>query len=321
MSEIIVIEDLRKAYKGREAVRGLSFSIQEGDIYGFIGPNGAGKTTTIRILTTLLAPSSGKISVAGHDAIRDKQRVRQKIGYVPDYFGTYNEMTVQEYLDFFAGCYDIPLADRPALIDDLLALVDLPHRRGDYVEGLSRGMKQRLGLARALLHDPQILVLDEPASGLDPRARVEFRALLKELQRMGKTIFFSSHILADVDELCNEVGIIEAGQLVVHGNLKALRAEMRAHRTIYLTVLGDETTASLDAARFTLSQMVGVSDVNHTRNPQGDWEVTFQFEGDKPAVTQLVHRLVEDNIPLLGFQEDVDTLEDLFMKLTEGIVS
>lgn len=317
MTPLITIDTLSKTYNTRKAVDGISFDVEQGSIFGFIGPNGAGKTTTIRILTTLLQPSGGRVLVNGHDALKEKDLVRRKMGYVPDFFGMYNDMTTEEYLDFFAGCYHIPAADRPALITDLLTLVDLNHRRADFVNGLSRGMKQRLGLARALIHDPQILVLDEPASGLDPRARVEFRALLKELQRMGKTIFFSSHILADVDELCTDVGIIEAGRIVACGNLKALRAEMNAHHTIYVTVLGDQA----DAVNLVLSYIPQVTGVNHQQIPDGDLEFELTFAGDKPGVSALLAKLVSANIPIISFREEAETLEDMFMKLTEGIVS
>ena len=317
MSELITVDSLTKHYKSRAALNDISFDIQEGAIFGFIGPNGAGKTTTIKILTTLLQPTNGTVIVDGHDVRRDRLNVRRKIGYVPDFFGLYDEMTVWEYLDFFAGCYTIPPGHRADLLDDLLTLVDLGHRRDDFVEGLSRGMKQRLGLARALLHDPKVLVLDEPASGLDPRARVEFRALLKELRNMGKTIFFSSHILADVDELCTEVGIIEAGNIVALGNVKALRAQLQPQRNIYLTVIGDQA----DAVKFSLSNVSEVADLNAHQNNEGDWEFELKFNGDKMGVSALIARLVQANIPLLSFREETETLEDVFMKLTEGIVS
>lgn len=317
MTDLITIDNIVKTYKKRKAVDHVSFTIQEGDIFGFIGPNGAGKTTTIRILTTLLQADSGRIIVDGLDVKRNKGDVRRKIGYVPDFFGVYNEMTATEYLDFFAGCYHIHRAKRPELISDLLTLVDLDHRRDDYVDNLSRGMKQRLGLARALIHDPKILVLDEPASGLDPRARVEFRALLKELQKMGKTIFFSSHILADVDELCTEVGIIEAGKIVACGNVNALREELRPQHTIYLTVIGEH----LDETTLLLSQIPDVSNVTHQKNSRGDWDLEFNFTGNKLAVSELLKQLVLADIPLLNFKEERETLEDMFMKLTEGIVS
>jgi len=317
MTDLITVDNLSKYYKDRKAIDTISFSIPEGAIFGFIGPNGAGKTTTIKILTTLLQPSSGTIIVDGHDVTRDKLHIRRNIGYVPDFFGLYDEMSVWEYLDFFAGCYAIPKADRKTLLSDLLTLVDLVHRQNDFVESLSRGMKQRLGLARALLHDPKVLVLDEPASGLDPRARVEFRALLKELQRMGKTIFFSSHILADVDELCTEVGIIEAGRIVANGDLRALRARMQTHRAIYITLVGDH----LDAARMTLSAIPEVTDLTYHQNKEADWELELKFMGDKMDVSALIARLVSANVPLLSFREEVETLENVFMQLTAGIVS
>lgn len=317
MADLITVDNLTKLYKERKAVDGISFSVPEGAIFGFIGPNGAGKTTTIKILTTLLKPTGGTILVDGHDVTKDKRIIRSKIGYVPDFFGLYDEMTVWEYLDFFAGCYEIPWANREALIGDLLTLVDLTHRRDDFVENLSRGMKQRLGLARALLHDPKVLVLDEPAAGLDPRARVEFRALLKELRHMGKTIFFSSHILADVDELCTEVGIIEAGRIVASGNTRALRAQMRPHRAIYITIIGDH----LDAAKMALSYIPEVTDLTYRQNDDGDWELDLKFRGDKMGVSALIARLVSANVPLLSFREEVETLENVFMQLTEGIVS
>jgi ABC-2 type transport system ATP-binding protein len=317
MTDLIIVDNLSKQYGPRKAVDNIAFSIPEGAIFGFIGPNGAGKTTTIKVLTTLLQPSSGTIMVDGHDVMQDKHLVRRKIGYVPDFFGMYDEMTVWEYLDFFAGCYEIPHTERLALMTDLLTLVDLQHRLNDAVEGLSRGMKQRLGLARALLHDPKVLVLDEPASGLDPRARVEFRALLKELQRMGKTIFFSSHILADVDELCTEVGIIEAGKIVAFGSTEALRVKIQAHRTIYITIIGDHLAAST----MLLAQIPAVIDVQHQQNKEGDLELELRFTGRKADVSALITRLVQANIPLLSFREERETLEDLFMRMTEGIVS
>ena len=196
MTAIIELRDLTKRYGDLKAVDSLNLTIDQGAVFGFIGPNGAGKTTTMRILTTLLRPTSGEARIAGHSVVDDPRAVRRAIGYMPDYFGVYEDMKVWEYLDFFAACYDVPASIRPGMIGDLLALVDLSHKREAYVESLSRGMKQRLCLARTLTHDPQVLILDEPASGLDPRARIEMRELLRELQKMGKTIFFSSHILA-----------------------------------------------------------------------------------------------------------------------------
>jgi ABC-2 type transport system ATP-binding protein len=224
MTPIIEIKDLTKRYRVGQsaltAVRDLNLEIEAGEIFGFVGPNGAGKTSTLRIMATLLKPTVGDIFIAGKSVCKDSRDVRRMIGYMPDFFGVYHDMLVWEYLDFFAACYQLPEADRDTLINDLLELVDLTHRREDLVDGLSRGMKQRLSLARTLIHDPSVLILDEPASGLDPRARVEIRSLLVELSRMGKTIFFSTHILADVAEICTRVGIIEAGELVAAGELE-----------------------------------------------------------------------------------------------------
>lgn len=317
MAPLIEVKNLTKQYGKRTAVNDVSFEIQPGAVFGFIGPNGAGKTTTIRVLTTLLKPTSGQVLVDGHSVTADPYAIRAIMGYMPDFFGVYTDMTVWEYLDFFSACYNIPSAQRPGLVNDLLALVDLSHRRDDFVNDLSRGMKQRLCLARALVHDPKVLVLDEPASGLDPRARVEFRELLTELRNMGKTIFFSSHILADIAEICTEVGIIEAGQMVAHGDIKAMKLRLQSHRHLYIRVLGD----NVELAKTTLSQIQGVLHLEVEAVDEGDWEIRVQFSGDKLATSQLLQRLVMAQVPVLAFTEETDSLEDLFMKLTEGIVS
>src|SRR4028119_2028071 len=212
---MIQIKDVTKTYRDLTAVRDLNLTIEKGDVFGFIGPNGAGKTTTIKILATLLEPSTGQAYVDGVDVVRNPLEVRRLIGYMPDFFGVYDDVKVWEYLDFFAAAYKIPANKRKGIIDDVLELTDLTEKREAYVESLSRGMKQRLCLAKTLVHDPKVLLLDEPASGLDPRARIEFRALLKELQEMGKTIFVSSHILPELADFCNVVGIMERGNLIV----------------------------------------------------------------------------------------------------------
>ena len=295
----------------------VSFEIEEGAVFGFIGPNGAGKTTTIRILTTLLKPTSGQVLVDGHSVTADPYAIRAIMGYMPDFFGVYTDMTVWEYLDFFSACYNIPATQRPGLVNDLLALVDLNHRRDDFVNDLSRGMKQRLCLARALVHDPKVLVLDEPASGLDPRARVEFRELLTELRNMGKTIFFSSHILADIAEICTEVGIIEAGQMVAHGDIKSMKLRLQPHRHLCIRVLGDK----VELAKGALGQIQGVLHLDVGAADEGDWDIRVQFSGDKLATSHLLQQLVMAQVPVLAFTEETDSLEDVFMKLTEGIVS
>jgi ABC-2 type transport system ATP-binding protein len=317
MTAIIEVDNLTKRYGRRVAVENLSFSIQPGAVFGFIGPNGAGKTTTIRILTTLLRPTAGRILVDGRSVTGDPRPIRRIVGYMPDFFGVYTDMTVWEYLDFFGACYDISAAQRPGLVDDLLTLVDLQHRRDDFVDNLSRGMKQRLCLARALVHDPQILVLDEPASGLDPRARVEFRELLSELHKMGKTIFFSSHILADIAGVCTEIGIIEAGKLVAHGDIEAMQRHLRRDQQLRIRLLAD----GIEPAQSALAQIQGVQHVAVETAADGDWEVLVQFSGNKADVSRLLKQLVLAEVPVLSFSQEADSLEDVFMKLTEGIVS
>ncbi|MBE0689617.1 MAG: ABC transporter ATP-binding protein, partial [Anaerolineae bacterium] len=236
MTELIIeTRDLVKKFGNFTAVDGLSLEVPAGSIYGFVGPNGAGKTTTMRMLTTLTRPTAGQAWVNGYSVTEEPRAVRRAIGYMLDEFGVYDDMRVWEYLDFFAACYDIPEIERKKLIDDLLALVDLSHRRDDMVDKLSRGMKQRLSLARTLAHDPSVLILDEPASGLDPRARIEIRELLVELARMGKTIFFSTHILADVSEICSHIGIVEAGQIIAQGSMDDMHAQIQPHREITVT--------------------------------------------------------------------------------------
>jgi ABC-2 type transport system ATP-binding protein len=317
MPPIIEVNNLTKRYGNRTAVDNISFSIDPGSIFGFIGPNGAGKTTTIRMLTTLLKPTAGRASVDGHSVTNNPYAARSIIGYMPDFFGVYTDMKVWEYLDFFGACYHIPVSERSGLVKDLLELVELGHRRDDFVDALSRGMKQRLCLARALVHDPKVLVLDEPASGLDPRARVEFRDLLTELSNMGKTIFVSSHILADIAEICTEVGIIEMGRMVTHGSLEAIKRRLTSDHHLCIRVLGD----AIEPAKSTLAVIQGVSRLETRATRDGDWDILIQFRGDKAAVSNLLKQLVTANVPVLAFTEETDSLEDMFMRLTEGIVS
>jgi len=328
MAAIIETKNLTKRYKKLTAVNDLSLSVESGSIYGFVGPNGAGKTTTMRMLTTLLHPTAGEAWVAGYSTRRQPREVRRVIGYMPDFFGVYDDMTVWEYLDFFAACYEIPRPVRARLVADLLELVDLGHRRDDMVDSLSRGMKQRLCLARTLAHDPQVLILDEPASGLDPRARVEIRELLKELSRMGKTIFFSTHILSDVNEICTHVGIVEAGVLVTEGTLQDIQHRLVPHRRLQITLL-DPTRA--EETRLALLEREGVGEVRLADPPQGNGSadahsaapalLEVNFTGDQAAVSALLRHLVARGLPLLSFTEAPHDVEELFMRVTKGIVS
>lgn len=317
MAPIIEVNSLTKRFGNRTAVDNISFSVEPGSIFGFIGPNGAGKTTTIRMLTTLLKPTAGRVLIDGHSVTNDPYAARSISGYMPDFFGVYTDMKVWEYLDFFGACYHIPAYERSGLVTDLLELVDLSHRRDDFVDTLSRGMKQRLCLARALVHDPKVLILDEPASGLDPRARVEFRDLLTELSDMGKTIFVSSHILADIAEICTQVGIIEMGRMVTHGSIEAIKRRLTSDHHLCIRVLGN----AIEPAKSTLAAIQGVNRLETRATGDGDWDISVQFSGDKAAISNLLKQLVTANVPVLAFIEETDSLEDMFMKLTEGIVS
>jgi ABC-2 type transport system ATP-binding protein len=318
MDLIIETRDLVKTFGKFTAVDGLSLEVQAGSIYGFVGPNGAGKTTTMRILTTLTRPTSGQAWVSGHSVLDDRRAVRQAIGYMPDEFGVYDDLRVWEYLDFFAACYDIPETERRQLVGDLLELVDLSHRREDMVDKLSRGMKQRLSLARTLAHDPSVLILDEPASGLDPRARIEIRELMVELSRMGKTIFFSTHILADVENICTHVGIIEAGQMVMQGSMDEMKAQLMPHKEIIVTVKDNDTAEQV------LALVAGMADVLNVQviAPKGSRSrVQIDFAGDDDGVAAINQLLNRENVAIFGFSEESRDLEALFMGVTKGIVT
>src|SRR5437588_8015609 len=234
---------LTRMYGSIAALDSLDLIINRGDLFGFIGSNGAGKTTTLRILATFLTPSAGQARVLGHDVVRDADAVRHIIGYMPDFFGVYKDMEVTEYLDFFGACYKIPTLQREKTVNDVLELVGLSEKKGSLIGALSRGMQQRLGLARVLIHDPQLLLLDEPASGLDPRARIEMMAILQELQRLGKTIIISSHILSELQTLCNRVAIIENGKLIYSGPVQGVRDQMAVGRIFLVKVSSDQSRA------------------------------------------------------------------------------
>src|SRR6202167_3034802 len=251
--------NLSRAYGAITALNSLTLSIQQGDLFGFIGSNGAGKTTTLRILATFLAPSSGSAKILGHDVVRDADAVRHIIGYMPDFFGVYKDMEVTEYLDVFGACYKIPTAQREKTVNDVLELVGLSEKRGAIIGALSRGMQQRLGLARVLIHDPKVLLLDAPASGLDPRARIEMMAIFQDLQRLGKTIIISSHILSELQTLCNRVAIIEKGKLIYSGPVQGVRDQMAAGPIYWLLPQGEASGAlELLKARPEISEAIAV---------------------------------------------------------------
>ncbi|GAW91876.1 ABC transporter ATP-binding protein [Calderihabitans maritimus] len=306
---MLKVENLRKNYGKFQALKDLTFSVSEGSIYGFVGPNGAGKSTTIKILATLLQPTAGEAYVAGVNVVTYPERVRELIGYMPDFFGVYDDLKVSEYLDFYAASYGIGRAKRRKICDDLLELVELSHKREAYVNSLSRGMKQRLCLARCLVHDPQVLLLDEPASGLDPRARLEMRELLKELQKMGKTILISSHILPELAEMCTEVGIIEGGRMVISGRVDTIMQQLQFSRVVKVTVLDRaEEAAALMEAMDWLGEVAVEGNVLQAR-----------LLGGPEHLRDTLRELVKKDIPVISFHENSHNLEDIFLQVTEGV--
>jgi ABC-2 type transport system ATP-binding protein len=309
---VIEVSGLTKHYGDFAAVRDVSFRVEKGDIFGFIGPNGAGKTTTIRILATLLDPTEGDIRVDGHSVISDPAKVRRAIGFMPDLFGVYDRVTVWEYLDFFGASYGIARAQRRRAIEDILQLTDLAPLRDRVCSELSKGNKQRLCIARTLIHDPAVLVLDEPANGLDPRARIELRELLKELRAMGKTIFLSSHILTELSDVCTAVAIMERGRIVTSGPIEqVIRESASAARTYTLRVLDN-----VEQARAHLEKCGPVSGIVCR-----DHALTFQFDGDAPRLAELVKSLALLEVGVIGLEEVKRDLEDVFIERTKGGVS
>ncbi len=308
---MIELRGFGKDYGDFCAVDRLDLTINQGEIFGFIGPNGAGKSTTIRFLATLLKASRGDGTVAGHSVTSDPMNVRRVIGYMPDSFGVYDGMKVWEFLDFFGVAYQIPFARRKQIISDVLELLDLSHKRDAYVNGLSRGMIQRLCLAKTLVHEPPVLILDEPTSGLDPRARLEVKALLKELRRMGKTILISSHILTELADCCTSIGIIERGVLLMAGPIDDVYRRIRGQRKLQI--------------RFTDQQDLGIKMIRscpECRDLQIDGEqVTAELDMDDAAVAALLKRLIDQGVGVRSFAERDPTLEDVFMIVTKGIVA
>lgn len=308
---MIRIENLRKKYGKMEALKGLDLEIEKGTVFGFVGPNGAGKSTTMSILATLLEPTGGKAYVGGYDVVKHPKPVRKLIGYMPDFFGVYDHLRAYEYLDFYGETYDIPAGERKQIIPQLLELVNLSHKTDAYVDSLSRGMKQRLGLARCLVHNPEVLILDEPASGLDPRARIELREILKELRNMGKTIIISSHILPELAEMCDVIGIIEGGELIACGNVEQISKQMQGHKVlkIRLSDRAEELAAKLAALPI-------IDQVQH----EGQI-VTVGFAGTEEEQTALLFDLIQSGFPLLSFAEGEGNLEEIFLEITKGVGS
>ena len=344
MAPLVETNNLTKRYGTNLALDHLTFQIPDGAIFGVIGPNGAGKTTTMRILTTLLQPTSGEARVASISVTKDPRSVRRMIGFMPDFFGVYENMKSWEYLDFFGRAYSVPATRRAASISELLELVDLSHKRDDNVMALSRGMKQRLSLARTMMHDPQLLILDEPASGLDPRARIELRELLKELRMLGKTIMISSHILTELAEMCTHIAIIEQGKLLASGDVGTILRSLQPHVTLEIRVLhdidkADQLLRSLpDVLAVRQADMLSPVEAAHDgvqQNGETDTAVVdaappltqraastllVDFAGDERSMGDLLGRLVGAGIVVTRFAEQRNDLEDIFMRVTKGLV-
>lgn len=306
---MLTVKGLTKDYGKLRAIDNLEFDVEEGIVYGFVGPNGAGKTTTIDIIATVLNPTSGDALVNGYSVVRDREKVKHLIGYMPDFYGVYNDMTVEEYLEFFCSAYGIEGEARKRRIDELLQLFQLEHKKEDEVESLSRGMRQKLCLARALVHDPPLLLLDEPASGLDPRARTEVLQLLKDLARQGKTIFISSHILPEIGEICDKVGIIEKGKLLMSERMENLEEKVKGYRTIKVEVLeGKEICERILTSK---AEIIG------TRATVRGWEI--DFKGSEEDLASLLNELVKNGVKVVSFAPSREiSLTDIYLRITKG---
>jgi len=309
---MIVCQGLTKKYKDLIALNNLTMTINQGDIFGYIGPNGAGKTTTIKCLATLIKPTAGHAEVCNYNILTQPDDVKRVIGYMPDFFGVYDDMKVWEYLDFFGAAYRIDKAKRRQIIDDVLQLTDLTEKKNDFVEALSRGMKQRLCLAKTLVHDPQVLLLDEPASGLDPRARIEMRELLKELRKLGKTVLISSHILTELADFCNTIGIIERGELLAAGEVGAIMEKIKGAKHVEITIRDEANAPKAHDLLIAHEEVESVEIDGKTLMVQ----VPLTCE-DTSFINET---LIGGGIKITAFRESEVDLEDIFMQITKGQV-
>lgn len=301
---------LTRHYGNLTALNSLDLTINKGDLFGFIGSNGAGKTTTLRILSTFLSPSNGIARVMGHNVVKEADQVRRILGYMPDFFGVYKDMEVTEYLDFFAACYRIGASKRQQTINDVLELVGLSEKKGALIGALSRGMQQRIGLARVLVHDPQILLLDEPASGLDPRARIEMMAILQELQRIGKTIIISSHILSELETLCNRVAIIEKGGLIYSGPVQGVQSQFSRKQAYRVGV-----AENLEKAAKLLRESTEISDVELQEDES---RIRVELIDPKANASIIASIIVNSGFELTALEREEMNLEDVFLQVTRG---
>lgn len=307
---MIEIQGLTKKYGSFTALDNLNLSLDEGVVFGFVGANGAGKSTTFSILATLLSPTSGDAFINGKSVVREPKEVRKQLGYMPDFFGVYDQLKADEYLDFYGASYGLSYSERQVLIPQLLELVNLTHKRYEYVDLLSRGMKQRLCLARSLIHDPKVLILDEPASGLDPRARVEMRDILKHLKSMGKTILISSHILPELAEMCDEIGVIDNGKLIAHGNVQTIQEQLQGEKRIIVKVVHE-----LEKARVFFEEDPQISSIEVA---DGKGEIAFNYRGTTEDQVNLLRKALLADIPIYSLTEEEKDLEDVFMAITKG---
>jgi ABC-2 type transport system ATP-binding protein len=307
---MIQTKNLTKYYGNLAALSNLNLTIDDGDIFGFIGPNGAGKTTTMRILATLLRPTQGTAFIDGLDVTKHGKKVRRLVGYMPDFMGVYDDLKVFEYLEFFAAAFGIARKKRKAVVEGVLELTDLKSKQTFTVDSLSRGMQQRLGVARVLIHDPKVLILDEPASGLDPRARIEVRELLRELKKMGKTIMISSHILSELEEICDHVGIIEQGKLVFSGSMEEIKPKLGLHGRVRVKVI-DKQKKAVEL----LSALPQIEDVQIREE-----QIAVTFRDGEKIDGVIARTLVNGGIDIVSLQPEQLKLDDAFLQLTKGIV-
>lgn len=303
---MLEIKELRKKYGNFQALDGLNLEIQSGELFGFVGPNGAGKTTTLKIAAGLLAPDSGTISIDGKDVLRDYRILKERIGYVPDFFGVYDNLKVSEYMEFFASCYGLEGLQARKRCTLLLEQVKLEDKADFFVDGLSRGMKQRLCLARALIHDPDLIILDEPASGLDPRTRVEYTAMLKDLREQGKTLIVSSHILSELSQLCTSIGIIEQGKIVLQGSMEQIFERVNSSNPLLIAVFSNQEKALAILKSHPCVQTISV---------KAD-EIKVGFIGDRQDEAMLLQQMIDADVMISGFMREKGSLETIFMQIT-----
>ena len=308
---MLSIKGLEKTYGDFKALNGLDLTINKGEIFGFIGPNGAGKSTTMKIVSGLLTPDSGEVYVDGIDAIKSNKELKEKIGYMPDFFGVYDNLKAIEYLEFYGSIYGLSYSEGKKIGMDLLELVNLKDKAEAYVDGLSRGMKQRLCLARCLMHNPKLLILDEPASGMDPRARFEMKNILKNLREMDKTIIVSSHILSELGEICTNIGIIERGKMVCQGTVEEIMEEAKGNNPLFITVID-----GVEEAIKVLKEIPTIGKVTFDKN-----KITASLSGNEAEAAEVLRTLINRNIKVTSFNKSEGNLEDLFIKLTENIES